>query len=57
MYYGHVQRSNSAVKTAFDIQVDGKRGPWKPKMTWKQLTESGSSQLSTLMIETPGDLV
>ena len=36
---GHVERSNGAVKTAFDIQVDGKRGPGKPKMTWKQLTE------------------
>ena len=31
--------SNSAVKTAFVIQVDGKRGPGRPKMTWKQLTE------------------
>ena len=30
--------SNSAVK-AFDIQVDGKCGPGRPKMTWKQLTE------------------
>ena len=28
-----------AVNTAFDIQVDGKRGPGRPKMTWKQLTE------------------
>ena len=37
--YGHVERSNGAVKTAFDIQVDGKRGPGRPKMTWKQLTE------------------
>ena len=49
------------VKTAFDIQVDGMRGPWRPKITWKQLTrgiaESGSSQLSTLITETPGDLV
>ena len=26
-------------KTAFDIQVDGKHGPGRPKMTWKQLTE------------------
>ena len=47
--------------TAFDIQVDGKRGPGRPKMTWKQLTErdaeSGSSWLSTLMIDVPGDLV
>ena len=31
--------SNGAVKTAFDIQVDGKHGPGRPKMTWKQLTE------------------
>ena len=38
-WYGHVELSNSAVKTAFDIQVNGKRGPGRPKMTWKQLTE------------------
>ena len=38
-WYGHVERSNSAVKTAFDIQVNGKRGPGRPKMTWQQLTE------------------
>ena len=25
--------------TAFHIQVDGKRGPGRPKMTWKQLKE------------------
>ena len=29
-WYGHVERSNEAVKTALDIQVDGKRGPGKP---------------------------
>ena len=34
-----VERSNGAVKTACDIQVDGKRGPGRLKMTWKQLTE------------------
>ena len=57
--YGHVEYSNGAVKTACDIQVDGKRGPGRPKMTWKQrgIVESGSSQLSTLMIDIPGDLV
>ena len=38
-WYGHVEHSNGAVKTAFDIQVNGKRGPGRPKMTWKQLTE------------------
>ena len=34
-----MKHSNDAFKTAFDIQVDGKRGPGRPKMTWKQLTE------------------
>ena len=38
-WYGHMERSNGAVKTAFDIQVDGKHGPGRPKITWKQLTE------------------
>ena len=38
-WYGHVERSNGAVKTAFDIQVDGKLGLGRPKMRWKQLTE------------------
>ena len=32
-WYGHVERSNGAVKTAFDIQVDGKCGPGRPKLT------------------------
>ena len=26
-WYGHVERSKGAVKTAFDIQVNGKHGP------------------------------
>ena len=38
-WYGHVESSNGAVKTAFDIQVNGKRGPGRPEMTYKQLTE------------------
>ena len=38
-WYGHVEPSNGAVKTAFLIQVEEKRGPGWPKITWKQLTE------------------
>ena len=38
-WYGHVERSSDAVKTAFDIQADRKSEPGRPKMTWKQLTE------------------
>ena len=42
-WYGHVERSNGAVKTAFDIQADGKCGSaGRPQMTWKQLTERDS---------------
>ena len=43
-FAGTVKRSNGAVKTAFDIQVDGKCGPGRPKMTWKQLTERDRRQ-------------
>ena len=60
-WYGHVECSNGAVKTAFDIQVDGKCGPGRPKITWKQLTERDCRvwklSLLTLMIDIPGDLV
>ena len=34
-----MERSNGAVKTAFDTEIFGKRGHGRPKMTWKQLTE------------------
>ena len=34
-----MERAKGAVKTACDIQVEGKRGPERPKMTWRQLTE------------------
>ena len=30
-WYGHMECSNGAVKTAFDLQVDGKRGPGRPR--------------------------
>ena len=42
-WYGHVERSNGAVRTAFHIQVKGKLRPGRP-MTWKQLTERDCRQ-------------
>ena len=39
-----------SVKTAFDIQVDAKRGPGRPKMTWKQLTERDCREWKLLAI-------
>ena len=38
-WYGHVEQSNSVIMSACDKQVEGKRSPGRPKMTWKQLTE------------------
>ena len=49
-WYGHVERSSGAVRTACDIQVDGKHGPGRPKMTWKQLTERNSREWKLLAI-------
>ena len=49
-WYRHVDRSNGAVKTAFDIQVDGKCGPGRPKMTWKQLTKRDCREWKLLAI-------
>ena len=49
-WYRHVERSNGAVKTAFHKQVEGKRGPGRPKMTRKQLTERDCREWKLLAI-------
>ena len=60
-WYGHVEHSSCAIKTAFDIQVDGKRGPGRAQNDMeaadREGLQSGSSRLWTLMIDVPGDLV
>ena len=35
---------------SLDIQADGKHGPGRPKMTWKQLTERDCRELKLLAI-------
>ena len=45
-----MERSNGAVKKSFDIQVDGKRGPRRPKVTRKQLTERDCREWKLLAI-------
>ena len=32
-------RSSDAIRAAYDMQIDGKRGAGRPKQTWKKLTE------------------
>ena len=36
---GHVERSRGAVRTGCDIQIKGRWGAGRPKLTWKKLTE------------------
>ena len=38
-WFGHVERSSAAVRTACDIQIDGRQGAGGPKLTWKKLIE------------------
>ena len=38
-WFGHVERSSGAIRTAYNMQIDGKRGAGRPKQTWKKLTE------------------
>ena len=38
-WFGHVELSSCAVRTACDIQIDGRWGTGRPKLTWKKLTE------------------
>ena len=37
--FGHAEQSSEAIKTVCDMQIEGKRGPGQPKMTWRTLTE------------------
>ena len=42
-WFGHVERSSGAIKTVCDMQIEGKHGPGRPKMTWRTLTERDPS--------------
>ena len=43
-WFGHVEYSSDAVRTACDIQIDGSWGAGRPKLTWKKLTEKDCSE-------------
>ena len=34
-----MERSSGAIRTACDIQIDGRLGPGRPKLTWKKRTD------------------
>ena len=38
-WFGHVECSSGAIRTACDIQIDGRWGAGRPKLTYMKLTE------------------
>ena len=38
-WFGHVEGSSGAIRTACDIQIEDRRGAGRPKLTWKKLME------------------
>ena len=42
--------SSGAINTVCNIQIEGRRGPGGPRMTWKTLTETLVSGISTRSI-------
>ena len=48
-WYGHVERSSGAVETAFDIQVDGKRGrAWEAQNDMEAAHREGLQRVEAL---------
>ena len=39
-WFGHMEHSSGSVRTACDIQIDGRLGVGRPKLTWKKLKET-----------------
>ena len=55
-WFGHVERSSGAIRTAYDMQIDGRWGAGRPKLTWKKLTERDCRERK-LKKGAPGDQV
>ena len=51
-WFGHVEHSSGAIRTACDIQIDGRRGAGRPKLTWKKLTERDCREWKLTTVDT-----
>ena len=50
-WFGHVERSSGAIRTASAIQIDGRRGAGRPKLIWKKLTERDCRELKLTTVD------
>ena len=46
-----MERSSGAIRTACDIQIDGRRGAGRPKLTWKKLTERDCREWKLMRVD------
>ena len=52
-WFGHVERSSGAVRTACDIQIDGRRGEGRPKLTWRKLMGKDCREWKLTTVDPP----
>ena len=50
-WLGYVERSSGAVRTACDIQGNGRHGPGRPKMIWKKVMENDCIDLTFTTVD------
>ena len=46
-----MKRSNGANRTACDVQIDGRRGAGRPKLTWKKLMERDCREWKLMTVD------
>ena len=46
-----MERSSVAVRTACDLQIDGRLGAGRPKLTWKELTEKDCHEWKLMTVD------
>ena len=60
-WFGHVERSSGAIRTACDIQIEGRQGAGSPKKTGKKLMERDCREWKLTTVDpqerSPGDQV
>ena len=49
-----MEHSSDTVRTACDIQIDGRRGTGRPKLTWKKLMENDCREWKHAASQLPG---
>ena len=46
-----MERSSGAIRIACEIQIEGRRGAGRPKLTWKKLTERDCHEWKLMTVD------